>query len=188
MVCDQCIWFSHVLQKEEQLRITLLTTPRTAGNFYTGVLAEKYDIPDLGEYLHGLSTDDYLPLVHNMPIGIHKIFGNSLDRPSLNFVLANSDKVYYLIRKDKDAQLKSFLCAKHRHPGEPWLFTTEDTGDVIDIKVNKSEADIYRARFLRSDEVIKSYADRYPGEIKYTEDIIKDNYLPYTQKYNLTII
>lgn len=170
------------------MKITLLTTPRTAGNFYTGVLAKKYNIPDLGEYLHGLSIDDYLPLVHNMPIGVHKIFPNSLDRPSLNFVLANSDKVYYLIRKDKDAQLKSFLCAKHRNPNDPWDFTNEDTGDVIDIKVNKHVADTYREKFLRSDEIIKSYADSYPGEIKYTEDITKDDYHPYTQKYNLTII
>ncbi len=169
------------------MRVTLLTTPRTASTYYTWVLAEKYNIPNLGEYLHGLNPNDYLPLVHNMPVGIHKIFENSLDRPSLNFVLANSDKVYYLIRKDKDAQLKSFLCAKHRNTDEPWVFTTEDSGDVIDIKVNKSEADIYRARFSRSDEVIKFYADRYPGEIMYTEDIVKDNYQPYTQKYNFTI-
>ena len=173
---------------EAQLRITLLTTPRTASTYYCYQLAEKYNIPNLGEYLHGLSKNDYTPLAHNMPIGIHKIFENSLDRTSLNFVLANSDKVYYLIRKDKDAQLKSFLCAKHRNPDKPWVFTTEDTGGVIDITVNKSEADRYRARFSRSDEAIKSVADRYPGEIVYTEDIVKDNYKPYTQKYNLSII
>ena len=173
---------------EAQLKITLLTTPRTASTYYSWVLAVKYNIPNLGEYLHGLTPADYLPLVQDMPVGIHKIFENSLDRPSLNFVLANSDKVYYLIRKDKEAQLKSFLCAKHRSPGDSVGFTNEDSGGVIDIEVNKSEADRYRARFSRSDEAIKSVASRYPGEIVYTEDIVKDNYKPYTQKYNLSII
>ena len=171
------------------MNVTVLTAPRSAGHYFTRVLAKKYDIPDLREYLHGLKTDEYLPLIHNMPIGVHKIYLNSLDPTSLNFILANSDKVYYLIRKDKDAQVRSFLCSKYRHAVNPLLLNDEDdTGDVVDIKVTKSEVDSYREKFLLSDELIKSYADRYPGEIKYTEDIVKDDYQPYSQKYNFTII
>ena len=171
------------------MNVTLLTAPRSAGNYYTSVLSKKYNIPDLREYLHGLTTDEYLPLVHDMPIGVHKIYLNSLDPTSLNFILANSDKVYYLIRKDKDAQVRSFLCAKYRHAVNPLLVNDEvDTGSVIDIKVTESEVNTYKERFTLSDKLIKSYADRYPGKIKYTEDIVKDDYQPYSQKYNFTII
>jgi hypothetical protein len=167
------------------LNITLLCTPRSAGNFYTGVLAKKYNIPDLGEYLHGLEIDEYLPLVHNMPAGVHKISPKSIDQTSLNFILANSDKNYFLIRQDKEAQLRSFFCARYRSRD---FADGDDTGGIIDITVSSADADIYRERFLLADELIRSYAERYAGKIKYTEDIVKDNYEPYTQKYNFTII
>ena len=171
------------------MNITLLCSPRSAGNFYTGVLAEKYNIPDLGEYLHGLEIDEYLPLVHDMPAGVHKISPKSIDQTSLNFILANSDKIYFLIRQDKEAQLRSFFCARYRNV-ENLLDLTDgdDTGGIIDITVSIADADIYRERFLLADELIRSYAERYAGKIKYTEDIVKDNYEPYTQKYNFTII
>ena len=125
-----------------------------------------------------------------MPAGVHKISPKSIDQTSLNFILANSDKNYFLIRQDKEAQLRSFFCARYRNNVENSFDLADgvDTGGIIDITVSSADADIYRERFLLADELIRSYAERYAGEIKYTEDIVKDNYEPYTQKYNFTII
>ena len=173
------------------MKVTLLTVPRTAGTYYGNLLAEKYNLPYLGEKFNQDSDQrTILNQALNMEVGVCKVHAD-MDAFILNTLLAKSDKTYFLIRKDIDAQVKSILCARHLNPSNPWdprsYDRTIDSGETIDIHIKESEVETYKEKFTFMNNVIINYSKVFKAELKYTEDIVEDDYNPYKQKYNLII-
>ena len=173
------------------MKITLLTSPRTAGTHYCWKLAEQHNIPYLGEIFNqDLDQQTIVDQVLNMEAGVCKVHAD-MDAFILNILLKKSDKTYFLIRKDVDAQVKSIICARHRNPKDTWdprsYDRTKDIGETIDINVKQSEVDLYKEKITRSNHIIKKYSEAYNSTVKYTEDIILEDYRPYGQQYNLII-
>lgn len=173
------------------MKITLLTSPRTAGTYYGFKLAEQHNVPYLGEVFNQeISQQPIVDQVLNMEAGVCKVHAD-MNAFILNILLEKSDKTYFLIRKDIDAQVKSLVCARHRNPKDPWdprsYDRTEDTGETIDIHVKQSEVDRYKEKITRSNHIVKKYSEVYNSTVKYTEDIILEDRRPYRQQYNLFI-
>ena len=173
------------------MKITLLTSPRTAGTYYGIKLAEHHNVPYLGEIFNqDISQQPIVDQVLNMEAGVCKVHAD-MNAFILNMLLQKSDEVYFLIRKDIDAQVKSILCARHRNPKDPWdprsYDRTDNTDETININVKQSEYNHYKDKITVSNSIVKKYSEAFNSTVKYTEDIILEDNRPYGQQYNLII-
>lgn len=175
--------------------VTVLSTPRTASSYFCEYLSTKYNIPNYKETLVDFdreqSTTQFNELLNETQSGVFKMFIHAQTK-HLNYVLVNSDKIYYLIRKDTDAQVKSMLCAKHKNPNDPWdpasFERTQKTNNIIDITVSQEDFDYYIKFCSDMNSKLLKYHKHFPGKIIYTEDIVADNFDPYGQQYNFKIV
>lgn len=106
-----------------------------------------------------------------------------LQRTLLDNHLASADKVYVLIRRDTNAQVKSGMCANFfNHWGINLL--SERT---INITVSQQDYDEKYQFTLEKNKRLIQYANQINAEIVYTEDIVQSDFNRYPQQYNFII-
>lgn len=181
-------------------RILVITNYRTGSTNFVHAMAERHKLPMYGEIClpkwrvgnEGTEQGKIKKLAQGAK-GVYKIMPDQIKNSKLADWIAVSDKIYYLYRRDFNAQVRSwigvtqsgswrkngFVNGKTPHTGE-YGKTEEFKVKVLPTNV-KSCVNRLRKNYL---SMAKSYKTS-PGELVAYEDFYKDeNYKPYNKKYN----
>lgn len=115
--------------------ILVVATYRTGSHWYCENLAKEYEYECLYEYFHEHEYDhrQRLTHLHENPNSVVKIMPEHLTQtPMKNLfdeLIAMAERVHFVVRRDFNAQLKSYYAAKHI-PGE-WHEEFSDTKEII---------------------------------------------------------
>jgi hypothetical protein len=166
--------------------ILVLTNPRTASTWFCKQLAEKYGYEDMQECFHELNckgqhqqTLDNIILNPNKVVKVHAVHFESVEVDNLLLQLIDlSEKVYFLVRKDFNAELRSFYIANY----------VKDFISSWDEPFEREMRIVYKERdYLSLAEHVKKHLKLlsavykeldHNGELVYTEDIVKEEYKP----------
>ena len=181
------------------MKVIVITSPRTMSNWYTNQLAIQHDIINYKEQLTDiLHKKKSLRLLNNLVNDyINKDSGvfnlklcywlESSDwvnkEQQLRELLLSADKIIYLYRKNKEAQIKSLLCAEHT---SNW-FDGVMQDETINISLTRKQYNFYEERYTKYMEQLIDCQSEFPGVTQYSENIILGNEQPYKQLYNVDI-
>lgn len=181
-------------------RILVITNYRTGSTNFVHALSEKYDLPMRGEICLSKwkigkenKQSGKIKMLRQGAQGVYKIMPDQLNGSKLKDWIAVSDKVYYLYRRDFNAQVRSWLGVTQSGSWRKNGFVggkTPHTGEYGKIEEFKVKAIPSTVKMVVT-KLRKNYqhmADSYkthPGELVAYEDFYKnENYKPYNKKYN----
>lgn len=181
------------------MKVIVITSPRTMSNWYCNALADQYDIINYKEQLTDiLHKKKSLRLLNNIvndyinkDSGVFNLkLGNWLASPDwdnkqqqLHNFISSADKIIYLYRKNKEAQIKSLICAEHT---SNW-FNGVMRDEAINISLTRKQYNFYEEKYAKFMEQLIDCQFKFPGVTQYSENIILGNEQPYKQLYNVAI-
>lgn len=94
------------------MKIVVLASPRTGSTALSDFFGKIYKCENFQEFFHAKSQDNFI----NFPITgkkswVVKFMPDQIVEPYFSMILANSDKIYGITRKDQVAQIASFFIA-----------------------------------------------------------------------------
>ena len=182
------------------MKIIVITLPRTASNWYCSQLATQHDIKNYNEQLTDtlhqkrsirVLTNLVKELIQidsgvfNVKLGVWWDAEDYISKSKqLHEFITSADQIYYLYRQDKEAQIRSLICAERV---DNWFGDTI-ANKTVEINVTSDHIKLYHEKHERYTQQLLDCQVQYPGLTVYTENIIAGKEQPYKQKYNLNII
>ena len=165
--------------------ITILTNYRTGSTFYCDFMAEKnnyksfqcpFDVSTLGmeQSLMNLQLlgKDQKNVIKMMPDLFDKLPNTNL----FDLIIENTNTLIYLIRKDYNAQLQSYV-ASHQ---ASWWKPKDDEKMILNPTYNKEEYNNYDTYLRQNYKKLARYYAQYPGTLVVLEDDLP--YKPYSKE------
>jgi hypothetical protein len=182
------------------MKIIVITLPRTASNWYCSQLATQHDIKNYNERLTDiLHKKQSIRVLTNLIKELIQVDSGvfnlklchwedaedySSKSKQLHEFITSADQIYYLYRQDKEAQIRSLICAERV---DNWFGDVVDNS-AIELNVSSDHFKLYQEKHETCTRQVLDCQNQYPGLTVYTENIIAGNEQPYKQKYNLNII
>lgn len=166
--------------------ILVLTNPRTASTWFCNRLAVEHNCADLGELFHADDQkgqhQENLSQLYTQPNSVVKLFAvhfESKEVPELLHKLVQlADQIFVLVRKDFNAELKSFYIADYLSGLiDDWHSAFEKPVRIVYREKQYSSLKNHLLDQLNKLSAVHKELDQ-KCKLVYTEDLVRDNYAP----------